>query len=186
MATALVAAIVYDAGQTADGSMLALAAECRALGITITGLVQHNEGECAAPGFFMALEDLASGRRISLTAPKMVHGCRMDMAGLAEAATTLRPERHLGSDCVVINKFGRQEAIGRGLRSEMAELIMEGVPVLTSIRRDFIPAFEAFAGPDWLEMKPEAQAVSDWLAALHQEGAVHAMALGDLADAEGR
>ncbi len=186
MATDIVAAIVYEPGGTADGLLVGLAEKCRALGITLTGLVQHNKGECAEPGFWMELEDLGSGRRISLTGPRMVHGCRMDMAGLAEAATTLDPGRHRESDCIVINKFGRQEAIGRGLRSEMAALIMEGIPVLTTIRRDFIPAFESFVGPDWVEIKPDAQAIRGWLAALQGEGVSRARAVaGGMADAQG-
>jgi nucleoside-triphosphatase THEP1 len=148
--------------------MAALAAACRARGLAVSGLIQHNEGDCALPGFSMALEDMASGRRIPLVAegPVPAQACRLDVAGLAEAAACLSVERHQSSDLVIVNKFGRQESLGRGLREEMAALVMAGVPLLTSVRASLLPDFEAFTGEDFVVIDPTAEAVAHWLAAL--------------------
>lgn len=136
--------------------------------MVITGLVQHNDGECALPGFAMALADIATGRQIGITESSMgvSQGCRLDASGLAEAAVMLNVERHRGSELVVVNKFGRQEVLGQGLRAEMAALVAGGLPVLTTLRRDFLPAFEEFAGQDWVEITADAEAIEGWLAAL--------------------
>jgi hypothetical protein len=163
-----VAVVVCEPGEPADERMAALAAACRAQGLEVSGLIQHNEGDCALPGFSMALEDMGSGRRIPLVGegPVPAQACRLDVAGLAEAAACLCVERHLSSDLVIINKFGRQESLGRGLRDEMAALVMAGVPLLTSVRASLLPDLEAFFGEDFVVIEPTAQAVARWLAGL--------------------
>lgn len=168
MSASLFAVIVYDSGSACDERLAATIAQCRAQGLVVTGLIQHNDGDCALPGFAMALEDIGSGQRIAITEVSVIssRGCKLDVGGLAEAAATLDVERHRNSDFVVVNKFGRQEMMGRGLRSEMAALLAFGLPVLTCVRRDFLPEFEAFAGTDWVEITPEAHSVSAWLASL--------------------
>jgi hypothetical protein len=163
-----VAVVIWEAGEAADERMAALVAACRARGVAVSGLIQHNEGDCALPGFSMALEDMGSGRLIPLVdqGPVPAQSCRLDVAGLAEAAACLAVERHLASDLVVVNKFGRQESLGRGLREEMAALVMAGVPLLTSVRASLLPDFEAFIGEDYVAVAPTAEAVSQWLAGL--------------------
>lgn len=148
--------------------MAALASACRARGLKVSGLIQHNEGDCALPGFSMSVEDMGSGRRIPLVAdgPVPAQACRLDVAGLAEAAACLAIERHQSSDLVIVNKFGRQESLGRGLRDEMAALVMAGVPLLTSVRASLLPDFEAFIGEDFVVIDPTVEAVAQWLASL--------------------
>lgn len=168
MTTPHLAIVVYEPGSAADRQLAVAVSDCRSRGVKVTGLVQHNDGECALPGFGMALEDVASRRRFAITQPgaRKDQGCVLDMGGLAEAAMMLEIGRHRDSDLVVVNKFGRQEILGRGLRNEMAALVAEGIPVLTSVRRDFLAGFGSFAGDAWTEVKPEADAVMGWLAGL--------------------
>lgn len=72
-------------------------------------------------------------------------GCRLDPGALETAAhrAVLAME---GADLVIVNKFGKQEAFGRGMRSVIAAAIERGLPVLTLVdlpqREDFL----AFAG----------------------------------------
>ncbi|MGL4728684.1 MAG: DUF2478 domain-containing protein [Bosea sp. (in: a-proteobacteria)] len=164
------AVIIAEHGEPADARMAALVVACRAHGLKVTGFIQHNHGDCALPGFSMALEEIGDhgGRQIPLVDASIIAGnsCRLDVAGLAEAAALLAPERHQGSDLVIINKFGRQESLGRGLRDEMAALIMAGVPVLTCVRANLREALIAFAGEDYVVIAPTVEAVEQWLAAL--------------------
>ncbi len=168
MAPAPIAVIVYEPGAAADATLAVLAHGLAARGLRVSGLVQHNDGACALPGFSMALEDIATRRTIPLVDPGIVtpHACRLDVSGLAEAATLLAPERHAGSDVVVVNKFGRQESLGRGLRDEMAALALAGLPLLTSVRVDLLPAFAAFTGGGHVILAPQIDAVMAWLAGL--------------------
>jgi hypothetical protein len=69
------------------------------------------------------------------------------------------------TDLVIVNKFGRQEVLGQGLRQEIAAALLAGVPVLIAVRQDVLPAFRDFAGEDWTELPAQAEAIETW--ALH-------------------
>jgi hypothetical protein len=51
---------------------------------------------------------------------------------------------------VIVNKFGAQEAIGGGLRDEMMQVALAGIPLLTSVGRRFLPQWQEFIGEDAL------------------------------------
>ena len=70
--------------------------------------------------------------------------------------------KHDGADLVVVNKFGKQEALGEGLRDEIAKAAMAGLPVLLAVRLDFLPAWRAFVGEDWAELAADADTVERW------------------------
>jgi hypothetical protein len=66
------------------------------------------------------------------------------------------------AELVVINKFGKQEAEGRGLRGVIAEALERGLPVLVGVNGLNLPAFLAFAGGCATELLPNAAVVGDW------------------------
>jgi hypothetical protein len=70
-----------------------------------------------------------------------------------------------GAELVIVNKFGRQEVLGQGLRQEIAAALLAGLPLLIAVRRDFLPAWRDFAGEDWVELAPEEAVVEAWAAA---------------------
>lgn len=47
---------------------------------------------------------------------------------------------------VIINKFGKAEAGGGGLRGEIAEAICKGLPLLTAVSTSNLDAWNAFMG----------------------------------------
>jgi len=49
-------------------------------------------------------------------------------------------------ELVIVNKFGKTEAEGRGLRSEIAEAILASKPVLTAVSTRIYPAWQSFTG----------------------------------------
>jgi hypothetical protein len=174
-AAAPVAVVIWEEGEPADARMEALALACRARGLKVSGLIQRNGGRRAGGDFSMEMREIEPGgegsvRPIPLLDPSIAagRGCRLDVAALAAAASLLAPERHRGSDLVIVNKFGRQESLGRGLRDEMAALIMSGLPVLTSVRASLRPSFEAFVGDGYVAIAPTPEAVTDWLSALRE------------------
>ncbi|SED91713.1 Protein of unknown function [Rhizobiales bacterium GAS188] len=163
--TSAIAAIVHETRTTAVDLVLAEAVRrLRARGLKLGGLIQHNvekEGiDCAE----MLLEDLASGRRvsISLSRTKGASGCRLDPAGLAEAAALGAQGIASGVDLAIISKFGAQEASGKGLRQEIAQAAMQATPLLTSVSRRLLPAWNAFIGEDWIELRAEPDAIEAW------------------------
>lgn len=160
----MLAAIPYASGFAIDDFMQGVAARLKRAGLRLGGVVQHNDAECDDRCMAMSLEDLGSGRRfpISQDLGAAAAGCHLDAAGLAAASAAFAGALAERADLVIVNKFGKQEALGEGLRDELARAVMAGLPVLIAVRRDFLPAWRDFAGEDWVELAADIAAVEHW------------------------
>lgn len=159
-----VAAVVYDPESDVDALLSSVAARLRSEGVRLGGVIQHNRGACALPGFGMELEDLATGRIIPISEDRVAgaHACRLDACGLAEGAAALTAGLAMAPTLVIVNKFGRQEAAGGGLRAEIAAAVLAGVPLLTAVRADLLGAWQEFVGTDWERLAPNSDAILRW------------------------
>jgi hypothetical protein len=161
------AAIVYPTGFPIDDFMAGLARLMKRRGLRLGGVVQHNGGACDDGCLSMALEDLASGRRFPISEDRGAEsaGCRLDASGLAAAGGAIAAALAGELDLVIVNKFGRQEMLGQGLRQEIVAAVMAGLPVLLAVREDFVPAWREFAGEDWARLPPDEAAIEGWASA---------------------
>lgn len=158
------AAVLYGALDNVDELMASAASALQARGLRLAGVVQHNRGSCAQDDGAMLLEDLATGVIIPISDPDVPAsaGCRLDPAGLARGAASVARALDGMPDLLVINKFGKREAHGRGLRDEIGEAIGRGIPVLTAVRDNMRTAWSEFAGDDWTPLPPDAEAIIAW------------------------
>ena len=77
-------------------------------------------------------------------------------AGEAAAGAAARLE---GADLALVNKFGKQEAAGRGFRDFIAAALAEEIPLLIAVAPELVPAFTEFAGDYATPLTwPEAEA----------------------------
>jgi nucleoside-triphosphatase THEP1 len=159
------AAIAYPSGFGIDAFMQGLVIRLRQRGLRLGGVVQHNDPLCADRCMAMSLEDLDNGRRfpISQDLGAAAQGCRLDAAGLAAASAAFAGALAARSDLVLVNRFGKQEAMGEGLRDEIAKALLAGLPVLIAVRRDFLAAWQDFAGEDWAELPADEAAAERWI-----------------------
>ena len=169
--TAPLAAIVYSSGFPIDELMAEVADALKREAVRLGGVVQHNNGDCMSGCASMALEDLASGQLFAISEDRGAGsaGCRLDAGGLAAAGAAISGALSGPVDLVIVNKFGKQEVLGQGLRAEIAAGVVAGLPLLTAVRDDMLPAWSEFAGEDWQRLPPEPAAVTGWaMAALRQ------------------
>ncbi len=167
------AAIVYPSGFPIDAFMAGLAAALKRRDLRLGGVVQHNDGACSDGCLTMSLEDLSSGRRIAISEDRGAGaaGCRLDPTGLAEAGGAFAAGLASVPDLVIVNKFGRQEILGRGLRQEIAAALAADVPLLIAVREDALRAWCDFAGEDWFRLPAEEGAILAWQAGLARAAA---------------
>lgn len=129
------------------------------------GTVQINtEGEDVGP-CDMDLKLLPGGTtiRISQSLGAESRGCRLDPAALETAVGLVEAELAKGADCLIVNKFGKHEAEGRGFRSIIATALAEEIPVLVGVNSLNKPAFLEFVGDLATELAPELPILEDWL-----------------------
>ena len=89
-------------------------------------------------------------------------GCRLNPAAL-ENAVSLVQSRLPKSACLIVNKFGKHEAEGRGFRPVIADALEQGLPVLVGLNGLNAPAFEDFCGGMAQRLDPNPDAILTWL-----------------------
>jgi hypothetical protein len=131
----------------ADVLLAEAVAQLRAEGLTLAGVVQVNEEYDPARPCHMDLHILAGAEviRISQNLGTLSKGCRLDPAGLEQAAGLVSQALEAGPDLLIINKFGKQEADGRGFRPLIGQALAAGIPVLTAVSAGNQAAFDRFA-----------------------------------------
>jgi hypothetical protein len=68
-----------------------------------------------------------------------------------------------GADLLIVNKFGKHEAEGRGFRDVIAEALAMEIPVLVGLNSLNRPAFEDFAEGLATQLPPEPSALMAWV-----------------------
>ena len=153
----MLAYVIHDEDE-GSGRMAALARALAAQGLRLAGAVQTNlnRGEdCACDMELTVLGTDAEPIRISQSLGAGSQGCRLDADAL-ERAAALAASRLEGADLALVNKFGKQEAAGRGFRDFIATALAEEIPVLIAVAPELVTAFTEFAGDyatplTWLE-----------------------------------
>ena len=147
-----------DAKAGGDDLLARIAGRLAAEGLRLAGAVQQNsgpEGDCRCDMDLRLLHD-ARVIRISQSLGPGATGCRLDADGLEAAAHAVAQALASGPDLLILNKFGKQEAVGRGMRPVVAASLEAGVPVLLAVAEEILPEFRAFTGDMAEQVAPEA------------------------------
>jgi nucleoside-triphosphatase THEP1 len=158
-----VAAILYRSQDDVDTLLADVAESLAREGVRVGGVAQRNlKGANGKTG--MLAIDLMNGREISICQPlgSGAMACKLDAGGLAEASVAVARAISAEVDLLVINKFSKQEASGKGLRAEFAEAIMAGVPLLTAVPEKCLADWRSFTGDIGTTLLCERQVVEGW------------------------
>lgn len=146
----------------ADRILAQLAGSLAAEGFAVAGAVQRNidrGADCDCDMEVLVLGEEDRPVRISQTLGPGSTGCRLD-AGALEQAAQRAGARMAGAQVLIVPKFGRQEAVGRGFRDVIAEAIAQDLPVLLYVPPEQLAAFEAFS--DGLAERIDTHAAASW------------------------
>lgn len=102
--------------------------------------------------------------RISQSLGRNARGCRLDPEALENAVALVDASLDRGAELLIVNKFGKHEADGRGFRPLIAEALARDLPVLVGLNPGNLDAFRAFTAGAAVEIAPEERALFDWLA----------------------
>ncbi|MGD9879056.1 MAG: DUF2478 domain-containing protein [Reyranella sp.] len=169
MSNQLIAAVVYADGVYPDQAIERALEPMREAGLPLAGVLQRAADEL--PGRHpcdLLIEDLASGEVVALAEHrgKEARGCRLDVSLLTEVADAVLTSLQTDSPrLLVVNKFGKIEADGGGMRDAIAEAVDLGIPVLVGVPARNLDRWRAFAGPLAVELAPRADAITGWLQA---------------------
>jgi len=147
-----------------DLLLFSAAQELATRGYRTCGTVQINT-ECDNHPCDMDVQVLPDGPvlRISQSLGRESKGCRLDPSALESAVGLVAENLKTEADVLIINKFGKHEAEGRGFRTVIAEAIARDIPVLVGINSLNLEAFQEFTGPQANQLEPSVEAIVSWL-----------------------
>ena len=152
----------------ADRLLADLAGTLGASGWRTCGVVQVNVRTWDDHRCDMDVQVLPAGQtiRISQSLGRMAKGCRLDPSALAQAVADTEAQLSTGADVLIINKFGKHEAEGRGFRGLIAEALGQGVPVVLSVNEKNLGGFLAFSQGLATQVAADVPSLRCWLETL--------------------
>lgn len=159
--------ICSDADRRTDEVLSRVAERAAMAGIVLGGTVQPVDRSQPAGKCRIVLRVLPEGPicDVSMDLGPGASGCRLD-AGALEEAMVLVKARLADAQALLVNKFGKQEAAGRGLVEAIGDCVTDrGLPVLVGVSPEWLPAFLAFAEGEAQPLEADEDKVFDWLQA---------------------
>ncbi|MFN7009286.1 MAG: DUF2478 domain-containing protein [Allorhizobium sp.] len=132
-------------------------------GARLAGTVQSNHERPDRRKCDMDLAILPDGSivRISEDRGDLARGCTLDSGALEQTVVAVQ-QRLPGAEVLIVNKFGKREAEGKGLVPVIAEALEMGLPVLIGVNGLNLAAFLAFAGEDVLALPSDPALIAQW------------------------
>ena len=168
-----IGAVVYDDGLFGDALIGQCAADLVASGYRLGGVVQSNAHRRGQRRCDMYVKDLLGGDevKISLDRGNEARGCRLDPDAFARIDAWIERAVLERVDLLIINKFGREEAHGRGLRPVIAEALIAEIPLVIGVSRRNLCDFLTFVGDSATRLRPDIEAITAWCRnAIEREG----------------
>lgn len=152
-----------DRGAT-DRLLSAVAEHLLASGAKLAGVVQTNTECTDSSRCDMDVRVLPAGDtiRISQSLGTQSRGCRLDPAALEQAVGYVTASLADAPQLLIINKFGKHEADGRGFRPVIAEALAQDIPVLVGVNGLNREKFLEFTGGEAEQLAPDLTAISAW------------------------
>ncbi|WP_422054891.1 DUF2478 domain-containing protein [Shimia sp.] len=141
-----------------------LAERLDARGLKTRGIVQTNT-ECGSyHGCDMDVRVLPAGPtiRISQNLGKEAQGCRLDPDAMASAVSAVGQSMQADFDVFLLNKFGKQEAEGRGFRDLLADALEKDATVIAGTNPLNAEVFEEFSGGMATNVPADIESLLAW------------------------
>ncbi|WP_395711697.1 DUF2478 domain-containing protein [Reyranella sp.] len=164
----LIAALVYADGVYPERAIARVVERLRNRDIRLAGALQRApDGMAERHPCDLLIENLATGEVTAIAEyrGKQARGCRLDVGLLTELAEAVHASLQADAPrLLVVNKFGKIEADGGGLRPAIAEAVDLGIAVLAGVPARNLDRWRAFAGPLAVELPDDDAALDHWLA----------------------
>ena len=162
---ARLAAIQHSSDPETDTLLADVARRLKRGGYRVGGVVQSNVPQSDGRRCDMVLEELTSRQTVCISQQQGPgsRGCRLDSAALEHAVGLVDASLQDGLDVLVLNRFGKQEAEGRGFATTIAKAVDANVPILIAVKRDYAEAWHQFCGEEGQVLKADRRAVDQWI-----------------------
>lgn len=153
-----------ERGET-DRLISETAAYLRAKGARLSGIVKvledSGDSTCCQK---MSVQVLPDGQIIAITQDlgEGSDACKLDPGAIARAVAEVEKQSIADVQLFILNKFGPEEAAGRGFRASIGTALEAGIPVLVGVGGPSRAAFDTFADGLAEALPPDAGMIRDW------------------------
>ncbi|UWQ90834.1 DUF2478 domain-containing protein [Aliisedimentitalea scapharcae] len=133
-------------------------------GIRTSGIVKVLDHESAfANGCDMVVRVLPDGPQIKITQSlgEGSDACRLDPGAIAQAVSTVENAELDEASVFILNKFGPEEAAGRGFCAVIGKALERGIPVLVGVGASRAN-FDSFASGLATDLPADPNAIRAW------------------------
>ncbi|MFH1806911.1 MAG: DUF2478 domain-containing protein [Pseudomonadota bacterium] len=143
----VMAAVLFDTAGRIDTLLGDAATRLQRDGMRVAGYVQFKRATAGQRPLVYARQ-LATGTETAITRNngKLASGCKLDSDALASLSSDLEHSLSDHPDILIIARFGRSEAEGRGLRDTISQALMADIPVLVGVRQEYEDVWQEFQG----------------------------------------
>ena len=139
----------------------------QAQGVRLSGIVKVEdeapEADCACD---MSVRVLPDGEVIPITQDlgKGSDACKLNPSAIAHAVAQVEAQPLDDVQMFILNKFGPEEARGRGFCNAIAAALAADIPVLVGVGGPSREAFDSFVDNLAEDLSPNANTIRDWCA----------------------
>ena len=154
------AALVYGADQDPDAVLRDFAADLKAQGSRVVGLVQA--GQCADSSLSAVL--VHSGEKLLLAQDfdPAATGCRLDLGRLENVGVRVAEALQAGADLLIINRFGKRERDGKGLAFLIERALGTKIPVVIAVSQERFAEWIKYASGMSVKLACDRAALEAW------------------------
>jgi len=148
-----------------DSLLSDIADQLQAAGTSLVGIVKTTGYTSSFEnGCDMKVRVLPEGPVIKITQDLGAgsNACRLDPGAIANAVSCVEASSFDQADLFILNKFGPEEAAGRGFCSVIGTALELGIPVLVGVGAANKSAFDTFAGELAVTLSDDKKAILDW------------------------
>ena len=98
--------------------------------------------------------------------------CHLKEEGALAAAAAVEKDIVAGCDLVLLSKFGKLEAAGRGLSEAFTAALAADLPLLTSVSPAVDAAWRGFAAPRFEILPAEVDPIETWWRTIHGDRSI--------------
>ncbi len=167
-APATLAAITLINSASAEPLLDSIVGSLKRHAVAVGGYLQREYPAPAGHDAEVVVEDIETGEAFAIMQPRggVGSGCRLNPGVLADVTGRALARLDGDIDILVLNRFGRSETEGSGLRSVYEKAIERGLPVLTSVKPEHVEAWQAYTGEMSVLLPFDETAVLDWCRAV--------------------
>tara|TARA_R110002167_G_scaffold82402_5_gene224885 strand:+ start:8315 stop:8833 length:519 start_codon:yes stop_codon:yes gene_type:complete len=148
-----------------DQLLYEVAGHLQSRGMYLAGIIKDVDyASRFGNGCDMKVRVLPDGPVIKITQNlgKGSDACRLDPGAIARAVVSVESGSLDSADLFILNKFGPEEAAGRGFCSVIGDAICRDIPVLVGVGGASKAAFDSFTGGLAPALLPQMQAILEW------------------------